>query len=895
MERFKLNRRDFLKATAVAGTIVSVSSLTGTTLVPKAEAATQPGTKIVRTQCRNCTADCGVLAHVKDGRVIKIEGDPTFRRSEGALCPKGLSGVQALYHPNRNKYPMKRVGQRGENKWKRISWEQAIDEIAHKLMEIRAKYGAEAVMGSTGGGGNPNFYTVCRFMNSFDSPNWFEPGAAQCYMPRTLMYAHTYGLYGTLQGQNTSLGDSNGVEGYFYNDLTMKSMILWATAPSYSGPSQAGRMLAEIRARGVKTVVIDPRFTPDAAKADLWLPIRPGTDVALGLAWIRYILEHKLYDKDFVMKWTNMPYLVNTKTKYFLRESDIKKGGDSNTYVVWDTKTKSAKAMPFPYDEQLSPALEGSYKVNGVVCKPSFQLLKDRVEPWTLKKAGETCWLDPKKIEEAILIFAKNATPSNVCLGVATDQNPNSTQAAHMSAILNILVGSVEKPGAVLQRYDDKGVGGRMRSSKLRHLLSEKQLNKRLGLKEHKGMLQWWIAQPNAILDAMTYGKPYKIKAWLERSGNKLGTAANSAAWVEGMKNLELIVHFFMYPTSFTAYADYVLPAVEWLETDFPTADFNAATARVAVTHTYETVNEYWFFAQLAKRCAELGHENCKRAWDPKACAPEPPYFDTMEKTLDNWVSMLDGMTWKEYKEKAPFEYVPMKEFRRFYVYKETDPKTGKPKGFSTPSKKCEVYLESMIELGRTGKPYSPWDLPPVDVDYDALPYYLEPDESPNKAIGKKFPLVMSNGRLPYWHHTTLRNIPYLREIKPYAEIWINPVDAKKYGISQGDWVVVESARGKTHAKALVTEGEAIGCVYMERFWNPEALNTSTHGWKEMNVNVLSKNTAPFNDVVGTYTLRGYQVKVSKAPSAPKNIWTKPEQFEPWMPQETDQTKIVEL
>jgi len=894
MDRFKLNRRDFLKATAAAGTVVSVGSLVDTALVPKAEAATQPGTKIVRTNCRNCTADCGVLAHVRDGRVIKLEGDPEFRRSEGALCPKGLSGIQALYHPNRNKYPMKRVGKRGENKWKRISWKQAVDEIAHKIMEIREKYGAEAVMGSTGGGGNPNFYTVARFMNSFDSPNWFEPGAAQCYLPRTLMYHLSYGLYGTLQGQNTSLGDSNGVEAYFYKDLAMKSMVLWGTAPSYSGPSQAGRVLAECRARGMQTVVIDPRFTPDAAKADVWLPIRPGTDVALGLCWIKYIIEHKLYDEDFVLRWSNLPYLVDTKTKLFVRESDIKKGGSDDTYVVWDEKTKSAKPLPYPYDENLTPALEGTYKVNGKIYKPSFQLLKERADPWTLEKAGEVCWLKPDKIEQAINIFAKDAVPSNVCLGVATDQNPNSAQSAHMSAILHVLMGAFEKPGAVLQRYEDKGIGGKLRSSKLKKLLSEKQLKKRLGMIEHKGLLQWWTAQPNAILQAMTTGKPYKVKAWLERSGNKLGTAANTSAWVEGMKNLDLIVHFFMYPTSFSAYADYLLPAVEWLETDFHTADFNVATARQAVTHTYETINEYTFFAQLAKRCAELGHEGCKRAFDPKVTYPEPPYFETYDGALDDW-SQFFGMTWEQYKKKTPFEYVPMERFRRYYVYKEIDPKTGQPKGFATQTRKVEAYMESLITLGRTGKPYTTYPLPPASKDYDPLPYYLEPDENPDTALGKDYPLVMTNGRLPYWHHTTLRNIPYLREIKPYAEIWINPLDAKKYGVVQDDWVKVESIRGKITAKALVTEGIAEGVVYMERFWNPETLNTPTHGWKEMNVNMLSKNTAPYNDIIGTYTLRGYQVKVSKASKAPKNVWTKPEQFQPWMPEVTEKTKKVEF
>jgi len=892
-----ISRRALLKGAAAAGALMTLGPLTTSSLVKSAQAQTSTGVQIIRTCCRNCTADCGVLAHVRDGRVLKIEGDPEFSRSEGALCPKGLSGIQALYHPNRLKYPMKRVGARGENKWMRISWDQAFDEIAHKLMDIRSKYGAESVFASTGGGGNPNFYTPARFCNVFGTPNWFEPGASQCYMPRTLMYTLGYGWYGTLQGANTSLGDSNCLEAFFYDELKMKSLVLWGTAPSYSGPSQAGRVMAEIRARGVKTVVIDPRFTPDAAKADVWLPIRPGTDVALGLSWIRYIIANKLYDNDFILRWSNLPYLVDTKTKMMLRESDLVAGGDAKTYMVWDAKTNSAKPLPYPYDEKLSPVLEGTFNVDGRECKPGFQLLKERAEEWTLEKAAEECGLDPKKIEEAIQIYAENGNPSSVALGVATDQNPNSAQTAQMSVVLHILMGYFEKPGVQLQRYEDQGVGGRLRTSKLKHFLPPEQLQKRLGIKEHKGALHWWTVPASKIIETLKTKEPYPLKAWLERSGNKLGVVAGAGEWVEAMKDLELIVHIFMYPTSFSAYSDYLLPVTEWLETDFITSSFNKMCARQATTHLYETANEAWVFARLAYRLGELGHENCKRAFDPKETAPELPYYKTYEEQLDGWTNMGFGITWKEYLEKVPFEYVPMNRFRRYYVYKEIDPKTGKMKGFNTSTGKVEGYMESVIHLGRTGKPFAPEgvELPPVDVDYDPLPYYIQPSENPMNDVGKDFPLTMTNGRLPYWHHGTLRNIPYLREIQPVAEIWVNPVDAKKHGVANGDWVWVESKRGKINAKVLETKGVALGVVYMERFWNPETLDTETHGWKEMGVNVLSKNTVPHNDLCGTYTLRGYQVKIYKAAGPPKGIWQKPTDFEPWMPTPSDPTKVVEI
>lgn len=890
-----ITRRNFLKATAVTGMTAAFGGSQGLVKSNTVKAKTSSSTKIVRTCCRACIGTCGVLAHVKNGRVIKLEGDPEQPMSKGAMCPKGLSGIQALYHPNRIKYPMKRVGARGENKWKRISWEEAIDTIARKLMEIRDKYGAEAVIGSTGGGGNPEFKSVSRFLNVFGSPNFFEPGSSQCYMPRTLTYQLMCGQKQPLADPpNTSIADGNCLEIYTA-ETPIKTLVLWGANPTWSRPPEGGRAVVELREKGVKTVVVDPRLTADASKADVWLPIRPGTDVALLLCWIRYILENKLYDKEIVMKWSNLPFLVNPKTKYCLRESDIKDGGDPNTYMVWDQKTKSAKPLPFPWDDKLDPALEGTYKVKGMECKTGFQLLKERAEPYTLEKAAKICWLDANMIEKAIKLYAKN-TPSGLCLGVATDQISNSVQAAMAACAIDLLMGNVEKPGALLQNFKATGFGIKM-VTPLGAFLSEEQLNKRFGVIEYKGMLQWGVCHNPTVLEAIKTGKPYQPRVWLERSGNKLTALGNASSWLEAFDKLDLIVHVFLYPTSFSAYADILIPATEWLESEFVLPALNKVCVRQAVTHTWETMNETLFWAKLAKRCAELGHEGCKNAFDPKKTAPELPYWNSMRELTDGLCKLRLGMTFEEVAKKAPYEEFPYDEWKQYYTYKRIDPKTKKPEGFGTTSKKLEIYAEAFIKLGQTGAPYSPFKLAPVSKDYDPLPYYSEPGESPleDSELAKEFPLVMTNGRLPYYHHGTLRNIPWLREIYPVPELWIHPTAAKKYGISQGDWVWVESKRGKTQAKAYVTAGINPGVVYMERFWNPETLDTETHGWREMNVNLLSKNDAPYNDVVGTYTLRGYQVKVSKAGGPPKGIWTKPEQFKAWLPEPSDPTKQVEV
>ena len=282
---------------------------------PKCDGVQDDEVKVIKTCCRACIANCGVLAYVKNGRVIKLEGNNEDPMSKGRMCAKGLAGIQALYHPNRNKFPLKRVGERGGGKWKRISWDEALTTIAEKLMDTREKYGAETVFCSTGGGGNPEIWSIARFCNVFGTPNWFEPGCAQCYLPRVLAYTMMYG------GVDPSIADSNALELYFPDDTPIKCLALWGTSPAYSCPASGGNAVVELRARGVKTISVDPRFTPDAAKADIWLPIRPGTDVALLLSWTRYILENKLFDADFVMKWTNLPYLVDTETKMLVRDA----------------------------------------------------------------------------------------------------------------------------------------------------------------------------------------------------------------------------------------------------------------------------------------------------------------------------------------------------------------------------------------------------------------------------------------------------------------------------------------------------------------------------------------------------------------------------------------------
>ncbi len=896
MAQTTMTRRSFVKATAAMGAVAALGIGVSDSLVKAdpARAAEAGEEKLVKTSCRACIASCAVIAHVRDGRVVRLEGNPESPMSMGGVCAKGMAGIQALYHPNRNKYPMRRVGERGSNEWERISWDEALTEVATHVNECTDKYGAESIMVSTGGGGNPHFANVKRFGEAIGTPNVWEPGCAQCYLPRMAASQLSNGLG---KPNNLSFSDSNGWD-YYYTDSAVTSLVLWGTDPSNSSVATGGRALAELRNRpqGLKTVVIDPRFTIDAAKADVWLPIRPGTDAALVLAWTKWILDNEKYDVDFCSTWTNMPYLVNPETRLTLKATEAGLEGSDTDYVVWDPEKGEPVVVEYPMNEGLKPALFGEYEVNGLTCKTGGQLLKESCDEWTLQKAAEVCWLDADQIEKALEIYTDPDGQSGIMQGVAIDQYAQSQQNALGCLNLEYLMGNVEKPGTMLQKF--AGCPARDQIPNTPRFLSKEMMLKRLGTVEHKGLLDWDMAHIPTVFKAVEDGDPYQIHMWIERSGNKHVVLGNSSCLDKLTPKLDYIVHVYMYPTAFSVLcADLLLPCTEWLETNLPIPQLNTVVIRQAVTHLFETVEEGIIWTQIVQKCAELGNQHCADAFDKDKVNGIPMYKNEKER-IGLLMNKLD-MSWEDACKQGVITWCTPEEYRTYQVYLQTDEETGKPKGFGTPSKKCEVYCESNIILGRTGFPWAHcneeehFEMEPASEDYEPLCYYEEPAESP--LTDTEYPLVLTEGRLPMYHHGTLRNIPYLREMYPVPECWINPADAETYGIKDGEWVDLESRRGKTHGKAKVTTRIPKGVVYQERFWAPELLDTDPEAaYKIFNINVLTKNDPPYNPEYGTYTLRGFTVKVSpSADDVDSMVWTKPEQFAPWMPEPSDPTEDV--
>jgi len=230
------------------------------------------------------------MVYVKDGKIIKIEGDPNHPQNEGALCPKGLAFTQYVYHPDRLKYPLKRVGERGDAKWERISWDQAISEIAKKILEIKDKYGPTAIGWGIGDGDRDNNLCNLAWLFGLGSPHQIGCDATYCLRPATIADKATYG-----QSNTWEVGPDMA---------NSKSILVWGGNPFEAHLCSKGRELLRGLDRGARLIVVDPRFTKTAAKADIWLQPRPATDAALALGMLNYIISEELYDKDFVKNYT---------------------------------------------------------------------------------------------------------------------------------------------------------------------------------------------------------------------------------------------------------------------------------------------------------------------------------------------------------------------------------------------------------------------------------------------------------------------------------------------------------------------------------------------------------------------------------------------------------------
>lgn len=793
--------------------------------------------KIVRSNCGGGgnagVCSCGVLLYIRDGKLVKVEGDPKYQYNNGRLCIKGLSAKQVVYHPDRLLYPMKRVGGRGEGKWQKISWEEAFEIIEKKLREVKEKYGPESVVFHSGTGRGLSQW-ISKLCYSFGSPNWATPGY-ECYFPRILGMGVTFGTrFDSWVDYSHQFPDR-------YNNPQWRKpecLIVWGCNPIVSNFMIFGHWVVDLMRRGTKLIVVDPRLTWLGSKAEFWLQIRPGTDAALALGMMHVIVNEGLYNREFVEKWTNAPLLVRCDTNKLLREHEVTAEASFN-FVVWDSKANEPRMwdpMEFKYVKpDTQPTLQGEYDVkladgSIVKCKPVWQMLIDRLKEYSPKRVSEITWVPANKIVEAARFFAINR-PAAIQVGVSLDQNSNSFQTQRTIALLMALTGNFDVPGGWTSERKPWNVISHDMAWGFEEL-PEEQAKKVLDINKYP-LLTSGIFTPanhNDVWDAILTGKPYPVKAFVSIGGGCIISSSENIEKIYGaLMKVDFLVQADLLPSPMTEIADIVLPVASWVERD------NIKAWWTPLTSQNQAIKVGDVKADLEIIC-ELGTRLCPDKWSWK-----------IPEELFDWCLKPVKMSFKEFKEKAPL--CPLYEYKKYE--KGLERPDGKP-GFNTQSGKVELWA-SFLEL----------------VGLDPLPYFVEPPESPYSTpwLVKEYPLILTTGgRIWSFFHSEGRQIPWMRELHPDPLVEIHPQTAGQLGIKEGDWVYVETRRGKCKMKAMLSIGMHPKVVRAEHnWWYPEKLGKARlFEVLEPNVNQITDDEH-YDPAMGSRQLRAMLCKIYKA------------------------------
>jgi thiosulfate reductase / polysulfide reductase chain A len=273
------SRRRFLQISAATFTACSAGAQA------TAAASSEKGERTVATTCDICFWKCGAIATVRDGKLAKIEGNPLDPLSRGRLCTRGTGGIGALEDPDRLRSPLVRRGERGAERWEQVTWDEALNHVAVRLKKLAVEHGPETVAMFKHGVGA---YYVEHALKAFGTPNIAAPSFAQCRGARDVGFELTFG---TNPGspENTDIANA-------------RCLVLIGSHIGENMHNSQVQEFAELVRNGATIIVADPRFSVAASKAKHWLPVKPGTDLALLLAWMNVIVRENLYDRAFVAK-----------------------------------------------------------------------------------------------------------------------------------------------------------------------------------------------------------------------------------------------------------------------------------------------------------------------------------------------------------------------------------------------------------------------------------------------------------------------------------------------------------------------------------------------------------------------------------------------------------------
>lgn len=756
-----ISRRDFLKTSGVitAGAMLtSQVDLRALTVSPGESASSETW---VASGCNGCVGWCPLKVRVVDGKAVKITGNPNSRWTRGKLCPRGLLNLQILYDPDRVKKPLRRTNpQKGRDQdpqWVEISWDEALDIIANKLKELRDRGTPERFALFRGR------YThldadllYSRFTKAYGTPNAISHSALCAETTKSgNWYARGKYAYSAFDFEDTNYILSFGVTFLETHRPTTGMLAAWPQ----------GR---RGRATRPKTVVVDPRYSVTAARADEWIPINPGTDGALALGLAHEILVQGLWDKTFVGNFLD-------PAKKFVPGQVVDEADWQDAYAT------------------------GLVKWWNLV-------LKD----FTPAVAAEKTGIATDTIQRLAREFA-TTRPAVTVRGRGSEAWPgNGTYNSYAIYALNGLVGSVEVKGGI-NHYPSVTLSGEPIPVVQDDVAKTGTKKPRIDEKGTRKFPKADVITNNAA-DNILRDYPYPIEVALGYWNNFTFSAPGSKRWEEVLKKVPFVVHHTTHISEWSMYADIVLPAKTYLE-KWAVGDpaggaslYSGVTLfQPAVAPLYDTRSEVELAITLGKKLGEY-YPSISQSFEAIGGA----YGDTAEgytrvRTASFWQALPGG--WDEFKEKGTVDVGP-------YQFK---------REFDTPTKKFEFYsgnLKALFEqLGVIDADLETYHIT-ARGDLVYLPHYEEPIFI---GAAAEYPLVLISYKNQLNQEGRTANTPWAQEMylnplhgtgwKNLAEI--NPDTARTYGIAEGDTIYVESGVGRIRATAKLFEGIHPGVVAM--------------------------------------------------------------------------------
>jgi molybdopterin-containing oxidoreductase family molybdopterin binding subunit len=797
-----------------------------------ARGGTALGDGWVRSACIICLNRCGILAHVtEDGTVDKIFGDPDNPHNHGRTCAKGDSGFEGLRAPDRIAKPLRRTNpERGigvDPGWKEIGWDEALDEIAARMREIRED-NPQRLLFSTFDAFHLRGALLGSYVNGFGAPG-YSTWSAQIFCGNNV-----HGI--SYMNQNAF----EGVPDPVHSKYIMLFGSQFGSVVHYDTMHSA-RALAGRRPGDLHVVAIDPVCSPAASRAEEWVPIRPGTDAALILGMVNQLLnELHVFDEPFVKRFTNGPYLIGPDGRY-VRDPDSRKP------MVWDGADGAAK----PFDEEVGDfVLTGTYDVDGVEAKPAFQVLADHVRRYQpdlvedittvpadtvvrlAKEFGEASQIgDTIDIDGVQLPYR----PASVVWYRGLSAHKHSMLTGLAITLLPTLMGAMDVPGGLLG--DPYGLKGKTPSREYTCAESPDGLIAQgfIGGGRVGGMYPPRKARaPETpemfeLLPVGPYGavfyllcserpevyKPPPFPSMLfQYHSNILKTSGPPDVVERFLKRIPFIVSVTRRFEETTEFADIVLPDLHYLErlAPFVYQHYGSGDGKLAAYGAKPVVpaqiegpvpgepyvDVFQILNELAKRAGFAGdfyeaintvaHLKPEYRLDPDG---DYSYTDIVDRQLKNELGPDRGLEWHLADGLWTDEKSVIEKYPRPFV-----------------STRAQIYFEFMLAAGEdlrqvTEELEIPWetdDFQPVS-DFKPCASYQHPPPHDLYLMNLKLP----QHALSHTHANPLLTALAARH-RDLSSVMINPRTAERLGIADGDRVVIETFEGRTHgAWARVT------------------------------------------------------------------------------------------